>query len=106
MGIEPLDTKAPTVKDFAALFRKVVTALEKAKESMKLQVDKHRPPTPDYQVGQQVWLSTDHLCMLNCPLKKLTEKWIGPYEVLQVTPNAVELKLPRSLKIHPVINVS
>src|SRR5207245_7079469 len=106
MGIEPLDTKAPTVKDFAALFRKVVAASEKAKESMKLQMDKHRLPTPNYQVGQQVWLSTDHLHMLNRPSKKLTEKWIGPYEVLRVAPNAVELKLPKSLKIHPVVNVS
>src|SRR5437899_4784673 len=106
MGIEPLDTKAPAVKDFAALFRKVAAASEKAKESMKLQADKHRLPTPDYKIGQQVWLSNDHLQMLNHPSKKLTEKWIGPYEILQVTPNAVELKLPKSLKIHPVINVS
>src|SRR5437879_2584131 len=106
MGVEPLDTKAPAVKDFAALFKKVVTASEKAKESMKLQADKHRLPIPNYQVGQEVWLSTDHLHMLNRPSKKLTEKWIGPYEVLRVAPNAVELKLPKSLKIHPVINVS
>ena len=106
MGIEPLDTKAPAVKDFAALFRKVVAASEKAKELMKLQADKHRLPTLDYQVGQEVWLSTDRLRMLNHPSKKLTEKWIGPYEVLRVAPNTVELKLPKSLKIHPVINVS
>src|SRR5437899_11576791 len=106
MGIEPLETKAPAVKDFATLFRKVVAASKRAKESMKLQADKHRLPTPGYQVNQQVWLSTDHLQMLNCPSKKLTEKWIGPYEILRVTPNAVELKLPKSLKIHPVINVS
>ena len=44
--------------------------------------------------------------MLNHPSKKLTEKWIGPYEILRVAPNAVELKLPKSLKIHPVVNVS
>ena len=61
---------------------------------MKLQADKHRNPTLDYQVGQQVWLS------------KLTEKWIGPYEVTQVTLNVVELKLPKTLRIHPVVNVS
>ena len=33
------------------------------------------------------------------------EKWIGPYEVTRVTPNAVELKLPKTLRIHPVVNV-
>ena len=52
MGIEPLDTKALAVKDFATLFRKVAAASEKAKELMKLQADKHRLPTPDYKVGQ------------------------------------------------------
>jgi len=73
---------------------------------MKLQVDKHRNPTPDYVVGQQVWLSMDNLRMLNCASKKLTEKWIGPYEVTRVTLNAIELKLLKTLWIHPVVNVS
>ena len=106
MGIEPAETVAPAAKDFALIFNKVVEASEKAKLFMKAQVDKHRNPTPDYKVGQQVWLSTDNLCMLNHASKKLTEKWIGPYEVTQVTPNAVELRLPKTLRIHPVVNVS
>ena len=105
MGVEPAETVAPVAKDFAVIFNKVAEASEKAKISMKVQVDKHRNPTLDYKVGQQVWLSTDNLHMLNCTSKKLTEKWIGPYEVTRVTPNAVELKLPKTLRIHPVINV-
>ena len=60
---------------------KVVKALEKAKLSMKVQANKHQNPAPDYKVNQQVWLSTDNLHMLNHTSKKLTEKWIGPYEV-------------------------
>ena len=64
---------------------------------MKLQADKHWNPTPDYKVGQQVWLSMNNLCMLNCTSKKLTEKWIGLYKITRVTPNAVELKLPKTL---------
>ena len=43
--------------------------------------------------------------MLSRASKKLTEKWISPYEVTRVTPNAVELKLPKTLRIHPVVNV-
>jgi len=106
MGIEPVQTIAPAAKDFAAIFNKVVESSEKAKRNMKLQADKHRNPAPDYTVGQQVWLSTDNLCMLNRPSRKLTEKWIGPYEVTRVTPNAVKLKLPKTLRIHLVVNVS
>ena len=57
MGVEPAETTAQVAKDFAVIFNKVVEALEKAKLSMKVQADKHRNPTPDYKVGQQVWLS-------------------------------------------------
>ena len=105
MGIEPAETTAPAAKDFAVIFNKVVEALEKAKLSMKIQADRHRNPARDYKVSQQVWLSMNNLCMLNRASKKLTEKWIGPYEVTRVTPNAVELKLPKTLRIHPVVNV-
>ena len=84
MGVEPAETTAPAAKDFAVIFNKVVEASEKAKLSMKVQADRHWNPAPDYQASQQVWLSTDNLHMLNRASKKLTEKWIGPYEVTQV----------------------
>ena len=41
MGVEPIETVAPAAKDFAVIFNKVVEASEKAKLSMKVQVDKH-----------------------------------------------------------------
>ncbi|KIM61158.1 hypothetical protein SCLCIDRAFT_80632, partial [Scleroderma citrinum Foug A] len=75
MGVEPAETTAPVAKDFAVIFNKVVVASEKAKISMKVQVHRHRNPTPDYKVTR-------------------------------VTPNAVELKLPKTLRIHLVVNVS
>ena len=106
MGIEPTETVAPAAKDFVLIFNKVVEASEKAKLSMKVQADKHQNPTPDYKIGQQVWLSMDNLHMLNRTSKKLMEKWIGPYEVTRVTPNVVKLKLPKTLRIHLVVNVS
>ena len=106
MGVEPAETTAPAAKDFAVIFNKVVKASEKAKLSMKVQADRRQNPALDYQVGQQVWLSTDNLHMLSRASKKLMEKRIGPYEVTQVTPNVVELKLPKTLRIHPVVNVS
>ena len=74
MGVEPAETTAPAAKDFVVIFNKVVEASEKAKLSMKVQVDRHWNPALDYKVGQQVWLSTGNLRMLNCASKKLTEK--------------------------------
>ena len=40
-------------------------------------------------------------------LEKLTEHFVGPYKVKGiVSNNAIELELPSSIKIHPVVNVS
>jgi len=39
--------------------------------------------------------------------EKLTERFIGPYKVKKIiSANAVELELPSTIKIHPVVNIS
>jgi len=39
--------------------------------------------------------------------EKLTECFVGPYKVKGiVSSNAIELELPKSIRIHPVVNVS
>jgi len=39
--------------------------------------------------------------------EKLTERFVGPYKVKKIiSSNAVELELPNTIKIHPVVNVS
>jgi len=39
--------------------------------------------------------------------EKLTERFVGPYKVKGiVSSNAIELELPKSIKIHPVVNIS
>jgi len=53
-------------------------------------------------------ISTKDLSMelMKRAMKKLTGKFIGPYVVKKiVSENAVELELPVSLRIHPVVNV-
>ena len=41
------------------------------------------------------------------PMKKLTERYIGPYVIEEVVlSNVVKLWLPSLMRIHPVINVS
>jgi len=40
-------------------------------------------------------------------LEKLTKCFVDPYKVKGiVSSNVIELKLPNSIKIHPVVNVS
>ena len=39
--------------------------------------------------------------------EKLTERFVGPYKIKKIVLlNAVELELPSTIKIHPVVNVS
>ena len=73
---------------------------------MKTQADKHCMEVPNYKVGDKVWLSTTNLHLTRTS-KKLSERWIGPYVITKlVSNNAVELKFPQSMKIHPVVNIS
>ncbi|KAH7916843.1 hypothetical protein BV22DRAFT_984613, partial [Leucogyrophana mollusca] len=37
---------------------------------------------------------------------KLTEKWLGPYAILEVKPNAVLLKLPKHMRVVPTVNIT
>jgi len=40
-------------------------------------------------------------------LEKLTERFVGSYQVKRInSANAIELELPSTIKIHPVVNVS
>ena len=44
---------------------------------------------------------------LPCTSKKLFEHWLGPYRITKkIGPNTIELLLPKSMYIHPVINIS
>ena len=103
-------TKVEAADDFTTRMKHVhkeaQSALMKAKDEMKCYADYHQGDPPKYQVGDKVWLETENL-KLSRPSKKLSEKHIGPYPIVELkSSNAVQLKLPHSIKIHPVINVS
>ena len=73
---------------------------------MKVNADKSRLAAPEYTISQQVWLSTENLRLTHAS-RKLSERWLGPYTIIGLAgPNAVELKLPKSMQIHHVVNVS
>jgi len=87
----------------------VIAALEKAQADMKKYADKKRSDVEEYKVGDLVMLSTKDLKyqIIGRRTEKLTERFIGPYKIKKIISlNAVELKLPSTIKIHPVVNVS
>ena len=77
MGIEPLPVnKAPAAKDSTSEMEGMLESmrknLEKAKEQMKLNANKHHLAVLDYTIGQQVWLATKNLQLI-LTSQKLTE---------------------------------
>jgi len=52
-------------------------------------------------------LSTKDLVFKERPAKKLVDQYVGPYTIEEVvSTNAVKLRLPTSMRIHLVVNVS
>jgi len=83
--------------------------LGKAQEEMKKYTNRKRAEVDEYKVEDLVMLSTKDLKyqMIERRIEKLTERFVGPYKIKKIVlTNAVELKLPSMIKIHPVVNVS
>ena len=82
-------------------------ALRKMQEEMKRYADRGRKETEVWKKGDQVLLSTKDLVFKERSTKKLTERYMGPYAIEEVvSSNAVKLRLPSLMRIHPVVNIS
>jgi len=87
---------------------KVTAALVKSQKEMKRQIDRNRREVEEYRVGDKVLISIKDFLMelMKRAMKKLMEKYIGPYMVKKIiSENIVELEFPALLRIHPVVNV-
>jgi len=97
------------VEKMRKIQKEVKAVLEKAQEEMKKFANRKREEGEEYKVGDLVLLSTKDLKwqMKERRLEKLTECFVGPYKVKGiVSSNAIELELPKSIRIHPIVNVS
>jgi len=84
-------------------------ALGKAQEEMKKFANRKQGEGEEYRVEDLVLLSIKDLKwqMKGRRSEKLTEHFVGPYKVKGIiSSNAIELELPKSIKIHPVVNIS
>jgi len=84
-------------------------ALGKAQEEMKKFANRKHGEGEEYRVEDLVLLSTKDLKwqMKGRRLEKLTECFVGPYRIKEIIfSNTIKLELPKSIKIHPVVNIS
>ena len=103
--------KVESVTEFVKKMKKVHeeagAALWKTQEEMKRYVDRNRKEIEKWKKGDRILLSTKDLVFKERPTKKLTERYVGPYVIEKVvSTNAVKLRLPSSMRIHLVVNVS
>jgi len=83
--------------------------LSKVQEEFKKYIDSKRTEVNDYKVGDLVMLSTKDLKyqMVRRRTEKLMERFVGSYKIKKIiSSNTVELKLPSTVKIHLIVNVS
>jgi len=76
---------------------------------MKKYIDRKKAEVDNYKVEDLVILSTKDLKyqMVRKRTEKLTERFVGPYKIKKIVlSNVIELELPRTVKIHPVVNIS
>ena len=102
-GVEKFMTKIKEIQE------KAKAVLGKVQEEMKKYTDRKRAEINEYRVEDLVMLSTKDLKyqMVGRRMEKLTEKFVEPYKIKKVVLlNVVELELPSTVKIHPVVNVS
>jgi len=83
--------------------------LRKMQEEMKKYTNRKRAEVDKYKIGDLVMLSTKDLKyqIVRKRTEKLTERFVGPYKVKKIVlSNAVELELPSTVRIYPVVNVN
>ena len=77
------------------------------KRSTKEYEEREQQEVKSWKKSNKVMLSTKDLAFKERPVKRLTERYVGLYKIEKVvSKNTVKLKLPISIRIHSVINVS
>ena len=103
--------KVENMTEFAERMKKVHekagAALKRTQEEMKRYADHSRKEPKDWKKGDKVLLSTKDLVFKERPMRKLTERYIGPYAIEKVVSiNTVKLRLLMSMRIYLVVNIS
>ena len=98
--------KDPRAVDFIGNIEKAVAkakvCLQAAQQRQKKYADQHRLDV-HYDVGQLVWLSSQHVTLKAVGSCKLLPPWRGPFKA---SPVNYTLEVPAHYQIHPTFHVS
>ena len=92
--------------NFDEVHRFLRDRMSDAQETMRKYADRDRIAPPPFRIGDRVYVYTDHI-RTNRTARKLAEKKIGPFPIIsQPSPMSFTLRLPSTIRIHPVFHVS
>ena len=103
------ETAEKFVERMKKIQKKAKAALGKAQEEMKKFANRRQREEEEYRVENLVLLSMKDLKwqMKERRSEKLTEHFVNLYKVKGIVfSNAIELELPKSIRIYPVVNIS
>jgi hypothetical protein len=108
--LTPEDSSVPAIEERLLQMQltcdKLRTNLSKAQTDQELFANTHRKNPPPMEPGDLVWLDARNITTSR-PSKKLDFRRLGPFEIVRsINDVAHELKLPPSMRIHPVFHVS
>ena len=95
------------ISDLDNLHTELKQSIVKAQECYQKYADKHCSPAPPLKIGDQVYVKVKYFCTTR-PLKKLSEKNLGLYEVIAIPRSHLfTLHLPQHFcSIHPIFHIS
>src|SRR5882724_4887465 len=95
------------VTDLDKLHQQLRQHIADAQCRYQTSADSQQLLAPEFKIGSQVYVKAQFFCTTR-PLKKLSDKFLGPYEILALPgTHSVTLRLPHNLRaVHPVFHIS
>jgi transposase InsO family protein len=98
--------QANTVADrFERILDQLKALARQAQQRYEDNANTDRADAPVFRIGDMVYVNTQNM-KTSRAMKKLDDKWAGPYRVVQTYRRACVLELPDRVRISPVFHVS
>ena len=106
----PKNESVPAAEEFAKRMENIheenKVNIQTAQRNQSFYYNKKTRPIADLEIGSEVYLNTKNIQTERIS-KKLDHKRIGPFKIIgKAGTHAFKLKLPPSMKIHPVFNAA
>jgi hypothetical protein len=101
-----VDASKELLEKIRETFARISKQLYLTQDRMKRFADKHRTNAPNYRIGDLVFLDRRQIPS-SSENPKMDSPFIGPFPIVKkINPVSMKLRLPSTMRIHPVFHVS